>query len=226
MIFFSICVLYIVVARNIISYYYTTIISFCIDTQIKFNLRYYQRLFNGYPLLCSITSSNGQIGINACRDWCHQSKDCRIKATQSTCRMGRHFWKKANYIWMDWKPCFCVKRSQWYDYFIHLVKDLVITLILLIYKNKIYLFSEKLFDLSKPNGVCSDEGATTILTEEKCRSAISEIPGASVFGLVESDSEWPKGCYLATNGHVYWNNHKTGSPNKDARQVCNANQGM
>ena len=57
--------------RSISSDYYPTIISFCIDTQILFNLRYYQRLCNGNPLLSSVTSSNGQIDLNACRDWCH-----------------------------------------------------------------------------------------------------------------------------------------------------------
>jgi len=80
---------------------------------------------------------------------------------------------------------------------------------------------EKRYDLSKASGVCSDVGATTILTEEECRSAISKIPGASKFGVVESLSEWPKGCFLAVNGQVYWNNHETGSPNKYSRQVCN-----
>ena len=36
----------------------------------------------------------------------------------------------------------------------------------------------------------------------------------------ENTSLWPKGCYVVTNGNVYWNNHKTGSPNAMASQVC------
>ena len=88
------------------------------------------------------------------------------------------------------------------------------------------MFSDKRYDLSKANGVCFDVGATTILTESECRSATSKIPGASEFGDEETDNDWPKGCYLYENGKVYWNIHETGSPNKRARQVCNANPGM
>ena len=84
-----------------------------------------------------------------------------------------------------------------------------------------------MYDLSRANGVCSDVGATTILTENECRSAISNIPRASKFGRYEYTSKWPKGCYLHSKyGEVYWNNHGTGSHNTAARQVCIAKPGV
>ena len=88
------------------------------------------------------------------------------------------------------------------------------------------MFSEQPYYLSKANGVCSDVGVTTILTEDECRSAISKIPGSIEFDAVESHSEWPKGCYLSWNGYGYWNNHETGSPHHSGRQVCNTKRGL
>ena len=37
--------------------------------------------------------------------------------------------------------------------------------------------------------------------------------------------EWPKGCYLHKNdddedGLIWWNDHDTGSPHNNARQIC------
>ena len=97
----------------------------------------------------------------------------------------------------------------------------------MVYKNKICLFSEKLYDLSKADGVCSDVRATTILTENECRSAVSKIPGATEFNKVFNNKDWPKGCVLSIKyGDVSWNSHATGSPSIKARQVCNAKPGM
>ena len=95
------------------------------------------------------------------------------------------------------------------------------------------MFSEQPYDLSKANGLCSDEGATTILTADECRSAISKIPkipnfpnSKIQFMSIQVQSKYPKGCYLLVNGRVFWNNHETGSPNANAHQVCTTNQGM
>ena len=83
--------------------------------------------------------------------------------------------------------------------------------------------------LSEAKSVCSDQGATTILTAAECRSAISKIPEATLFNKEESDATWPKGCYV-TNGHVYWNNHETGFQQfyqyNPARQVCTSKPGV
>ena len=100
----------------------------------------------------------------------------------------------------------------------------------MVYNNKIYWFSEKLYFLSKDNGVCSDVRATTILTENECRSAISKIPEAKSNGTFKSyhrRNQWPKGCLVwMSDGRVFWNDHATGSPKKGASQVCIAKPGM
>ena len=87
-------------------------------------------------------------------------------------------------------------------------------------------FSGRSYSLSMLNGLCSDLGYAIIVTENECRSAVSEIkryePTAK-FGSVEEESYYPKGCYLRDeriHGRVYWNTHQTGSAQKGCRQIC------
>ena len=74
--------------------------------------------------------------------------------------------------------------------------------------------------LSEANGICSDLGFTTTSTVEECRLAIPQIQGATTFDEEETSSSWPTGCYLNSSKRVVWNNHQTGSPNNDAKQIC------
>ena len=73
---------------------------------------------------------------------------------------------------------------------------------------------------SEANGECSDLGFPTISTVGECRLAIPQIQGAITVNEEETNSSSPKGCYLDSSNRVVWNNHKTGSPNNDARQIC------
>ena len=65
--------------------------------------------------------------------------------------------------------------------------------------------------------LCSDLGKTPLGDVEECRSVGTWGHG---FKKDENEQGWPKGCYLANNGLVYFNNHHTGSANGGARQIC------
>ena len=55
----------------------------------------------------------------------------------------------------------------------------------------------------------------------ECRSAeVVAIIGGTLAKNEENDMEWPKGCYLAKSGLIWWNDHDTGSPHNNARQIC------
>ena len=74
--------------------------------------------------------------------------------------------------------------------------------------------------MSPKNLLC----AKTIGTVEECRSNEVVAVVGKPFQEEENDGSWPKGCYLGYSGGapvgIWWNNHPTGSPNNDARQIC------
>ena len=72
--------------------------------------------------------------------------------------------------------------------------------------------------LSPFGSLCSDLNAETIENLKECRSAI--VDGANFTNEVDN-SAWPKGCYIrGTPPRIWWNNHPTGIPNDNARQIC------
>ena len=74
--------------------------------------------------------------------------------------------------------------------------------------------------LSQKNGLC----AQTIGSVEECRFVQGDVVGGKAFQAEENYGGLPKGCYLAyVDGEpssIWWNNHPSGSPNSDARQIC------
>ena len=87
-----------------------------------------------------------------------------------------------------------------------------------------FILFSGIYYLSEFDGSCADLGYRTIVTENECRSAVSEIkqlePNATFQGVHE-DADWPKGCYLFVHS-VYFNTHQTGSVHigQQSRQIC------
>ena len=55
-----------------------------------------------------------------------------------------------------------------------------------------------------------------------CQKAAEELSGSSMSVMASGNGEnWPNGCYLQrSNTKVFFNEHKTGSKNDDAYQLC------
>ena len=52
-----------------------------------------------------------------------------------------------------------------------------------------------------------------------------EVVGRKTFWKEMNSGSWPKGCYIQLDGGgelfgIFWNNHPSGSPNMNARQIC------
>jgi hypothetical protein len=59
------------------------------------------------------------------------------------------------------------------------------------------------------------------MNEAECRTmgASSTAPGSS-FGYTRSESGYPRGCYLYSDGKAYFNTHSSGSRRASSRPVC------
>ena len=56
-----------------------------------------------------------------------------------------------------------------------------------------------------------------------CQKAAEELTGSSMNVKMDNENweNWPKGCYLQRSSpKVFFNEHKTGSKNDDAYQLC------
>ena len=59
--------------------------------------------------------------------------------------------------------------------------------------------------------------------ESTCQKAAEELSGSSMNVKMASENRenWPTGCYLQrSNTKVFFNEHRTGSKNDDAYQLC------
>ena len=77
--------------------------------------------------------------------------------------------------------------------------------------------------LTDTNTLCEKDGVDTL---EECKEAVDtiklNIPKAHFYST-ETDSEYPKGCYLYVAdevGSVFFNQHVTGSKHSGARPIC------
>ena len=80
--------------------------------------------------------------------------------------------------------------------------------------------------LATRNTLCSDNGLmhqrVAVNDKSTCQKAAEELSGSSMNGMASDNGEnWPNGCYLQrSNSKVFFNEHKTGSKNDDAYQLC------
>ena len=57
--------------------------------------------------------------------------------------------------------------------------------------------------------------------ESTCQKAAEELSGSSMNVKMANGENWPTGCYLQrSNTKVFFNEHRTGSKNDDAYQLC------
>ena len=74
--------------------------------------------------------------------------------------------------------------------------------------------------MTEKNELCP---ANAVDTLEKCTEAVgkikNEIPNAK-FGGSDNWSIYPNGCFYDESGHVFFNEHPTGSSHQDARHIC------
>ena len=66
--------------------------------------------------------------------------------------------------------------------------------------------------------LCSESGFQIIDDFSTCRSA-AEYFGKTI-GEYETVDNYPKGCYLERNDHVYFNNHEIGEKIQFANPIC------
>ena len=79
--------------------------------------------------------------------------------------------------------------------------------------------------LTERGKICTTKAVDTL---EKCRESVdmikNEIPNAQ-FGRSDTWEFFPKGCFLyvrddALKDQVFFNEHSTGSPDGNARHIC------
>ena len=66
--------------------------------------------------------------------------------------------------------------------------------------------------------LCSESGFQIIDDFNTCRSA-AEYFGKTI-GEYETVDNYPRGCYLERNDHVYFNNHEIGEKIQFANPIC------
>ena len=66
--------------------------------------------------------------------------------------------------------------------------------------------------------LCSESGFQIINDLNTCKSA-AKIYGKA-FGEYETADNYPKGCYIERNDHVYFNNHEIGRNISFATPIC------
>lgn len=83
---------------------------------------------------------------------------------------------------------------------------------------KIGFTEGKDYDTAGGGRQCMELGLLTIADIHTCKSA-AEYYGKT-FAELEKVDNFPKGCYIATNDHVYFNIHQTGKENSLADPIC------
>ena len=66
------------------------------------------------------------------------------------------------------------------------------------------------------NEICAVDA--TIPDSGECRTASTVL--TKQWGGKESDSNYPKGCYLTSEVAVYWNDHSTGAAQSVSQPIC------
>ena len=66
--------------------------------------------------------------------------------------------------------------------------------------------------------LCPDSGFETLADIKTCKSAAKYY--GKDFGETESVGNYPKGCYVNSNDHVYFNFHPTGRKSSSANSIC------
>ena len=66
---------------------------------------------------------------------------------------------------------------------------------------------------------CSELNGDSISGESECRSAAVELDGKNFKGA-ETDSSYPKGCYVYDKDDVYWNEDPVGSAEEYSSPIC------
>jgi hypothetical protein len=65
-------------------------------------------------------------------------------------------------------------------------------------------------------------GSHRRMNEAECRAMVSSGFAGSAFGYVHSDTVYPRGCYLYSNGQVYFNSG-SGASRSSSRPICMSN---
>lgn len=77
------------------------------------------------------------------------------------------------------------------------------------------------YTLTVYSKTCLDINSRSILDEEECKEAIQSF--GKRYEKDEESSLYPKGCYLFGTSRGYFNRHKLGSSNQNAKSVCKGN---
>ena len=72
--------------------------------------------------------------------------------------------------------------------------------------------------MSKYGSICSDIAKHPLADQDECRMAAISLN--KEYSMMEENTKFPKGCYAARNGYVYWNIHLTGKRNIVAGEIC------
>ena len=68
------------------------------------------------------------------------------------------------------------------------------------------------------NRLCSDISYEKIVGLDRCKAAAKMMKKS--FGVAKTWNSYPKGCYIYTDNHVYFNHHLTGQSNPLACPIC------
>ena len=74
------------------------------------------------------------------------------------------------------------------------------------------------YKVAEFGGSCTGIENVPLVAKVECMraSALSNIS----FQREEEDAHYPRGCYLNSNGNVYWNIHETGKIRGDCAAIC------
>ena len=74
------------------------------------------------------------------------------------------------------------------------------------------------------NGVtCSERGFKDLSTAQECSDAVGyakTFNSKALYRNEVSSSDRPKGCYIWTNGYMYFNTHSIGERQSSAASIC------
>ena len=73
------------------------------------------------------------------------------------------------------------------------------------------------------NRLCSDTGYERIVGLDRCKEAAKSL--GRKFSVSKAWKQYPNGCYIYSNNHVFFNYHATGTRSQYACPVC-FRQGM
>ena len=83
------------------------------------------------------------------------------------------------------------------------------------------------FFLTKKNGLCSDSGMITIISNDECKKASIDLFNPDTYKGPLNSASKPKGCYWRSGGEsaevyaeVYLNEHVVGSRNGITKAIC------